>query len=83
MFEPTATTIALLVLVGLAGFVVVGTALLLRLLHWLVIVPWRLLTRPGGMSDVGDPSCCPHADCGHANRPGAVFCARCGRRLGG
>jgi len=32
--------------------------------------------------DVGDQFVdCHHADCGFPNRPGAVYCAQCGREL--
>ncbi len=66
-------------LVGVLGFFVMVASLLLRAFKWTVR---SLAATP--RAAFGPPAAarrCPHRDCAHDNPPGAIFCARCGRRL--
>lgn len=77
--------IAGFLLLGVFGFFVMIVALLFRFIGWL----FRTMTGgSAGCKQEGVPRTgrgrrrvCPHPGCGHANRPAALFCGRCGRPL--
>ena len=72
-----------LILIGIIGFFVMLVALGVRFIGFVVRAvsgAGRTEPRKRPLSGKrGDP--CPHPRCGHANRPGARYCARCGRSL--
>jgi len=74
-----------LLAVGVVGFVLVLLTMLIRFMAWI----FRGITggcgRRGRSVLPGEQGplrrLCPHAGCGHANVPTALYCARCGRPL--
>ncbi len=74
-----------LILVGIVGFFAMSVALVVRFLGFV----FRAITgAPRGQalpaaSAEKRHDACPHPRCGHVNRYGARYCARCGRVLGG
>lgn len=74
-----------LLLVGLLGFGVVLFSLIFKFLAWLLRSLVKIVAprRPAhcALDDATRRTICPHADCGRANGPTALYCGRCGRRL--
>ena len=73
--------VGLLFLIGIVGFFVMIVVLVVRFFGFF----WRLITgssrRPAAARFEPRHDVCPHQRCGHVNRQGAFFCARCGRSL--
>ena len=72
-----------LFLVGFIGFFVMAVALAVRFFGFIVRsakATGRKVPVPSRLNERHDV--CPHARCGHVNRFGAHYCARCGRALG-
>ena len=66
-----------LLVLGIVGFFAVMLAAVVRVFRWIVGSETR--EESGSLAVV--PQMCDNPQCGHANRPDARFCARCGRRL--
>jgi hypothetical protein len=76
--------IAGLLLIGFLGFFLVAVTMVFRFIGWVI----RRLIGDDASENVGAGGArggrrlvCPHPGCGHANRPTALFCGRCGRSL--
>ena len=74
--------VGLLFLIGIVGFFVMTVVLMVRFFGFIL----RLITgssRHPATVPRFEPrhDVCPHQRCGHVNRQGALFCARCGRSL--
>ncbi|MFH1746761.1 MAG: zinc ribbon domain-containing protein [Planctomycetota bacterium] len=79
-----------LILVGIIGFFAMSVALVVRFLGFVFRTLTgasnpRLPARQPGRELSADQrhDTCPHPRCGHVNRYGSRFCARCGRALSG